>query len=87
MSRKSSTGSVIVAILVILLIVLHQDNWFWTDDSLVFGILPITLFYHICISLSAACVWLLATKIAWPAETIEEAKAVERSQANVEEVQ
>ena len=60
------SGPRIIAILVILLLVLHQDNWFWTDDTLVLGFLPIGLFWHACISVGAALTWLLATRIAWP---------------------
>ena len=73
------TGPMIITILVIVLIVLHQDNWFWNSKTLVFGMLPITLFYHLCISIAASCVWFLATKIAWPVETIEQVKAVTSS--------
>ena len=29
--------------LVALMIILHQDNWLWTNSTLVFGFLPITL--------------------------------------------
>ena len=68
------TGPMIITILVVILIVLHQDNWFWNNDMLVFGMLPITLFYHLCISIAASFVWFLATKIAWPVETIEQVK-------------
>jgi hypothetical protein len=80
-TEKSSSGAKrigpkIITILVIALIVLHQDNWFWNSDTLVFGMLPITLFYHLCISIAASAVWFLATKIAWPVETIEQVKAV-----------
>lgn len=75
-AQKSSTGSIVIGVLVVALIVLHQDNWFWEDSSLIFGIMPVTLFYHIGISIAAACVWFLATKIAWPVDTIEEAKAI-----------
>lgn len=57
--------------LVALLIVLHQDNWFWEDDTLVFGFMPVGLFYHACISLAAGFTWWLATKYAWP-EHLEE---------------
>ena len=45
----------------------HQDLWFWrTAHPLVFGVLPIGLFYHACYTL--ACVLLMAalTKWAWP---------------------
>lgn len=52
--------------LVILLIILHQDFWLWNDSRLVFGFIPITLFYQCCISLGAAFVWYLATIYAWP---------------------
>lgn len=52
--------------LILLLVVLHQDNWLWDDATLVFGFMPIGLFYHACISLAAAVVWYLATKLCWP---------------------
>ena len=52
--------------LVVLLVILHQDNWFWEDDRLVFGFLPITLLYHACISIGAGIAWYLATVFAWP---------------------
>lgn len=64
-------GRLIIAGLVILLIVLHQDNWNWENTHLVFGFVPVTLFYHMCISMGAAAVWFLATKIAWPEELEE----------------
>ena len=53
-------------ILVLLLLVFHQDYWQWHDTSLDFGFLPRTLTYHIGISLAAAAVWMLATKFCWP---------------------
>ena len=52
--------------LVLLLVVLHQDHWFWEDAHLVFGFMPIGLCYHACISLAAGIVWFLATKFCWP---------------------
>jgi hypothetical protein len=54
--------------LILLLIVLHQDFWFWNDATIVFGFLPIGLAYHIGLSLAAAGVWWLATTYAWPVE-------------------
>ncbi len=54
--------------LVVLLIILHQDNWLWENDRLVFGFMPIGLFYHASISLAASVTWFLATKFAWPTE-------------------
>ena len=68
-------------IAIVVLIVLHQDNWFWDDGTLVFGFLPIGLFYHAGISLAAATTWYLATQFCWPTnlvgETAEGASAPE----------
>ncbi|MCA9262877.1 MAG: DUF3311 domain-containing protein [Planctomycetales bacterium] len=61
----------VVWFLVLLLIVLHQDNWLWTDDRAVFGFIPIGLFYHACISVAASVTWLIATRFAWPQELAE----------------
>ena len=63
----------VIAGLVVLLLILHQDNWFWTDDTLVLGFMPIGLFWHACISLAASLTWALATKIAWPIDEDYEA--------------
>ena len=59
----------ISACLVALLYVLHQDFWFWRDARpLVFGFLPIGLFYHAVFTIaSAALLWILTT-YAWPAD-------------------
>ncbi|WP_145262737.1 DUF3311 domain-containing protein [Calycomorphotria hydatis] len=58
--------------LVLLLIILHQDVWFWNDATLVLGFIPVGLFYHACISVAAGFTWFLATKFAWPEDLIEE---------------
>ena len=61
----------VIWLLVVVLLIAHQDNWNWYDDSLVFGFIPIGLFYHICISLAAGFVWWLACTFAWPQELEE----------------
>lgn len=67
MSKSNiSSGAKVIIALVLLLLILHQDNWFWTDDRLLFGFLPIGLFWHACISVGATATWFLATRIAWP---------------------
>ena len=75
MSKSSSKGPWIIVALVILLIVLHQDVWFWESKTLLFGFVPITLFWHACISVGATLTWALATKIAWPKELQEDDRA------------
>jgi hypothetical protein len=68
---------ILIWILVIALIVVHQDNWNWDDQTLRFGFMPIGLFYHACLSLAAGFVWFLACQFAWPKELAE----VEESQS------
>ncbi|NOY40573.1 MAG: DUF3311 domain-containing protein [Planctomycetes bacterium] len=63
----------LLCFLVLVLLVLHQDNWFWTDGRLVFGFIPIGLFYHASLSVAAALVWWWATRFCWPAEVGETA--------------
>jgi len=65
-SGNKSGGPWIIAALVVLLLILHQDIWFWNDDTLILGFLPIGLFWHVLISIGASLTWALATVIAWP---------------------
>ena len=62
---------IFIMILMVALFLLHQDNWYWEDDSLVFGFMPIGLFYHACLSIAGAGVGLLATRFAWPDDAEE----------------
>lgn len=59
-------GKIIIAVLVVILLVVHQDNWLWDNQTLVFGFMPIGLLFHAGISVAAGVTWFLATKIAWP---------------------
>lgn len=60
------------------LYVLHQDIWFWrTARPLVFGFIPIGLFYHACFSVAASMLmWLLVT-YAWPVHLEREIEQLE----------
>lgn len=57
-----------VWVLAVVLFFAHQDLWNWDDTTLVFGFMPMGLFYHAMFSVAAATVWLLAVKFAWPSE-------------------
>ena len=81
MTKATSPGPWIIGALVLLLLILHQDNWFWDDDTLVFGFLPIGLFWHACLSIAASLVWWLATHIAWPVDEAKVQRQVEQRQA------
>lgn len=48
------------------LFLLHQDFWFWNDETLIFGFMPIGLGYHALYSVMAASLWALAIKFSWP---------------------
>lgn len=52
--------------LLVVLLVLHYDFWFWSDRTLVLGFMPVGLFYQAMISLLAALSWALVVKYAWP---------------------
>jgi len=53
---------------VVVLAVLHYDFWFWSDRTLVFGFVPVGLFFQVLISLGAAAAWFGVVRLAWPAE-------------------
>ena len=72
--KKKSPLAFLVWGLVVLLLIIHQDNWFWDDNTLVFGFMPIGLLYHAGISIAAATTLYLATLFAWP-EELDEATA------------
>ncbi|MGB1123650.1 MAG: DUF3311 domain-containing protein [Phycisphaeraceae bacterium] len=55
-------------IIFVVLFFLHQDVWFWDDQSLVLGFMPIGLAYHAGFSIAAALLWASAVKWAWPSD-------------------
>ncbi len=55
-----------LALLLIVVALLHQDNWNWSDKTLVLGILPIGLAYHAAYSILAAITMWALVKFAWP---------------------
>ena len=61
-----------LVVLVIVLYALHQDVWFWrTAQPIVWGFLPVGLFYHICFTLAVSGLMWLLVKFAWPAQLEE----------------
>jgi Protein of unknown function (DUF3311) len=60
---------ILLVIVVVALYILHQDIWFWrTAHPMVFGFIPIGLFYQACFSVACALVMWLLVKHAWPTE-------------------
>jgi hypothetical protein len=68
----------LIVILLIAVYALHQDNWLWKNDTLVFGVLPMGLAYHAFYSLLAAATMAFLVRFAWPSHLEqEEAEAPE----------
>lgn len=71
---------ILLVVAVATLYVLHQDIWFWRSSYLVFGFIPIGLFYHACFSVAAALLmWLLVT-FAWPSHLEREVEHADREE-------
>ena len=61
----------------VVLYVLHQDAWFWdTARPLVFGFLPIGLFYHVVYSVVMCLMMLLLVRYAWPSQIEHDAETL-----------
>ncbi|HKG96707.1 MAG TPA: DUF3311 domain-containing protein [Pyrinomonadaceae bacterium] len=68
----ASVKKTLLLVAVAALYILHQDIWFWRSSHLVFGFIPIGLFYQGCFSVAAALLmWLLVT-FAWPSHLEQE---------------
>ena len=65
----------IVIVLVVLLVILHQDFWLWDNRGLLWGFLPVGLAYHGLHCIAASGVGWLAVKYAWPEEDEDEEPA------------
>lgn len=63
---------ILIWVLVAALLIAHQDFWYWADDTLVYGVVPIGLFYHACLSLVAGVFWFLVCTFAWPKDLEED---------------
>ncbi|MDE0734960.1 MAG: DUF3311 domain-containing protein [Pirellulaceae bacterium] len=63
---RNNQGKYLVIGLVVLLVILHQDIWFWDSYEPAFGFMPVALLWHAGISVAASITWFIATKVAWP---------------------
>jgi Protein of unknown function (DUF3311) len=74
---------ILLLVAVIALYALHQDFWFWrTARPLVFGFLPIGLFYQGCYSVAASLLMWLLVKAAWPEHLEEKSGAAQSREEN-----
>jgi hypothetical protein len=65
----------LLAVAIIALYLLHQDFWFWrAAQPIVFGFLPIGLFYHLCYTLAISVLMWALVKYTWPSHLEDEDK-------------
>jgi len=63
----------LLVIAVAVVYALHQDFWFWrTARPLIFGFIPVGLFYHACFAVLASLLLWLLVKHAWPSHLEQE---------------
>lgn len=80
---KGFSGRWIIWIAAILLVILHQDLWFWHNSEwLVWGFMPIGLAYHAGFSIAAALLWAAANRLAWPDELEAAVEAAEKEKGD-----
>ena len=65
----------IVACLFLIMLVLHQDFWWWSNDSLILGFMPVGLAFHALFSIMCAVLGWFAIMTIWPHE-LDEAETV-----------
>ena len=57
----------LILLLIVVLAVLHQDFWWRYDHrTVVFGFVPVSLAYHIGVSIASTVLWGLACVYLWP---------------------
>ena len=65
--RMNWGKTILLTALVLALVVLHQDWWFWHDyDPRLFGFVPIGLAYHAAYSVACAVLMWILVRFAWP---------------------
>jgi len=58
----------------VVLFFLHQDFWWRDDPTLVLGVLPVSLAYHVVWTLLVAVGWFMVGKHCWPDQLDEESE-------------
>lgn len=76
--RRSGAITVLLTLAALLVIVLRHDYWNWdTPYPLLFGFLPVGLWWQGLVSLLAAGMMALMVRLAWPQELEDEALSAE----------
>ena len=71
-SDSGAMKQAVLGLLVVVMYALHQDVWFWrTAQPVVWGILPVGLFYHAMYAALVVLLMALLVKYAWPEKGTE----------------
>jgi hypothetical protein len=81
---KDAAMNKFVYLLLLLLLILHQDFWLWDNAQLVLGFMPAGLAYHAAYSIVAALTWAWIIKVAWPSHLEAWADAPEEGEGDAE---
>src|SRR6476646_7442873 len=77
--RRPAGGMFLLTLAALVLLVLRHDYWFWdTPYPLLFGFLPVGLWWQGLVSLLAAGLMWMMVHFAWPQELEDEALEMER---------
>ena len=59
----------LVGLILVLLLVAHQDYWQWDRYELVYGFLPYNMAWHMGLSLVTALAWIVVCIWFWPQDS------------------
>ena len=59
---------ILTYVIFLALLILHQDFWWWNNDSMVLGFLPVGLAFHVLFAIACAVLGFVAIKGIWPHE-------------------
>ena len=80
--RRSRSVLVLLALAAVAVLILRHDYWFWdTPYPLLFGFLPVGLWWQGLVSILAAVLMALMVRFAWPQELEDEAIAAEQKRS------
>ncbi len=82
--RRSPAVYALLTLGALTVLVMRHDYWFWdTPYPLLFGWLPVALWWQALVSLTACALMWLMVRLAWPQELEDEAMEVEQRRGSL----
>ena len=80
--RRSAPVLVLLTLAAVTVLILRHDYWFWdTPYPLLFGFLPVGLWWQGLVSILASVLMALTVRFAWPQELEDDALAAEQKRS------